>query len=110
MSKASAEVRLNECVLSVTGEVDVASVVALRKQGETLISRSDRDLSVDLSGLDTAHSVILSMLLCWQRYAGALGLSLDFKGASDRLAALAALSNLDQQFAGFTEVSAAHAH
>lgn len=110
MSKASPEVRLNERVLSVAGEVDAASVVALRKQGEALISRAGQDLSVDLSGLDTAHSVILSMLLCWQRHAGGLGISLDFKGASDRLAALAALSNLGEQFAGFAEVSAAHAH
>src|SRR5690554_7911588 len=55
----------------------------------------------DLSGLATAHSVVLSMLLCWHRLALEKQQSLTFQGASDRLLSLAALSNLEDQIPGF---------
>ncbi len=79
----------------VAGAVDAANVVALRQQGEALIAAERRDLVIDLSALETANSVVLSMLLCWQRLASSEGVGLTFEGVTGRLASLAALSNLD---------------
>jgi phospholipid transport system transporter-binding protein len=94
-------VELSGNTLVVTGDVNADSVIALRKQGEQLISAATGPLTVDLSGLATAHSVVLSMLLCWHRLAAGNKHSLTFQGASDRLLSLAALSNLEDQIPGF---------
>jgi phospholipid transport system transporter-binding protein len=96
---------LDGATLRVTGSVDADSVIALRKQGEQLIGGVRSPLTVDLSGLATAHSVVLSMLLCWHRLALGQQLSLTFEGASDRLLSLAALSNLEDQIPGFASHS-----
>ncbi|SRR5690554_269210 len=87
--------------LTVTGEVNADNVVALRTQGEQLISAAGGPVTVDLTGLATAHSAVLSMLLCWQRLAIGNRQSLTFRGASDRLLSLAALSSLENQIPGF---------
>ena len=67
MTGAEASVQLRDGALVVTGQVDADSVLALRARGEQLIRQAEADLVVDLSGLETAHSVVLSMLLCWRR-------------------------------------------
>ncbi|AMQ88056.1 lipid asymmetry maintenance protein MlaB [Marinobacter sp. LQ44] len=89
----------------VTGSVDADSVIPLRKQGERLINGARGPLTVDLAGLATAHSAVLSMLLCWHRLALSQQTSLTFEGASDRLLSLAALSNLKDQIPGFASHS-----
>lgn len=97
MTATGAQAELTDGVLQITGTVDLTSVVELRYQGERRIREAGKDLVVDLSGLGTAHSAVLSMLLCWQRLAASLGVALSFRGMNDRLASLAALSNLDGQ-------------
>lgn len=94
----------------VTGEVSADTVVALRQQGEKLIRAASGNLVVDLDGLATAHSVVLSMLLCWQRLAHQAGIALSFRGVSSRLASLASLSQLDDKLAGFCPKSAHSSH
>jgi phospholipid transport system transporter-binding protein len=101
MSAPAPRVTLEGQMLAVSGEVDADSVVALRKEGERLISQAAGPLTVDLSALATAHSAVLSMLLCWQRLASRQSLSMHCRGASARLVSLAALSNLDDQIPGF---------
>ncbi|MBU2954508.1 STAS domain-containing protein [Marinobacter sp. F3R08] len=101
MTAATPRVLLSDGVLVVSGEVTIDTVVGVRRQGEKLISSVTSSLVVDLGGLVTAHSVVLSMLLCWQRLARRAGISLSFRGVSGPLASLAALSTLDEQFAGF---------
>ena len=101
MNAPASRVTLEGQTLVVSGEVNADSVVALRKEGEQLISQAAGPLTVDLSGLATAHSTVLSMLLCWQRLAGQRSLQLAFRGGSERLVSLAALSNLDDQIPGF---------
>lgn len=91
----AATAQLDNRVLKVAGAVDADSVLALRAQGEAAISGANADLEVDLSGLETAHSVVLSMLMCWQRLAGSKHHRLTYTGMSDRLQELAALSNLN---------------
>ncbi|MCK0107083.1 STAS domain-containing protein [Marinobacter sp. S0848L] len=102
MSNSRPDVSLDGSVLSVAGEVDASSVLELRKQGEKLVSGAQGSLTVDLAGLQTAHSAILSMLMCWQRLAQTKQVSLAFEGASERLQSLAALSNLDAHLPGFS--------
>ena len=105
MNASSPTVSLEGGSLRVTGDVDAVTVVLLRKQGEKLISEAKVSLTVDLSGLATAHSVVLSMLMCWQRLALSHKQTLSFEGANDRLRSLAALSNLECQLPGFARHS-----
>jgi phospholipid transport system transporter-binding protein len=109
-SSPVAQVQLNENVLVVSGTVDAQTVAALRAQGEKLISTADKALVVDLENLKTAHSVVLSMLLCWQRLAFQRKISLSYRAVSDRLASLAALSNLGDQLSGFNPDSCPASH
>lgn len=110
MTSGMPRVQLSEDALIVSGEVTPETVVGLRNEGEKLIRSASADLVIDLGGLVTAHSVVLSMLLCWQRLAHQAGISLSFRGVSGRLASLAALSNLDDQLAGFGLEPAHPAH
>ena len=105
MSECAPGIVRDGATLRVTGDVDADTVRALRKQGEQEIQQADGTLEVDLSGLGTAHSVVLSMLLCWQRLALSRHCHLSFTGASERLRSLAALSNLQDQIPGFGEHS-----
>lgn len=110
MTGGVSRVQLTDGALIVSGEVTTETVVGLREQGEKLIRAASENLVVDLEGLVAAHSVVLSMLLCWQRLARQSGISLSFRGVSDRLASLASLSNLDDQLAGFGPESVHSAH
>jgi len=101
MTPAPVRADLTGHTLTVSGDIDPLTVVSVRKQGESLIASAPGDLTVDLSELGTAHSVVLSLLLCWQRCAARNGHSLRFSGASDQLVALASLSSLDEQLPGF---------
>lgn len=94
MSTEYPSVQLEAGVLSVSGAIDAHNVAPLRAEGERLIAATSEGVVVDLAGLATTHSVILSMLLCWARLAEKQGVSLSFIGAPDRLVSLAALSNL----------------
>ncbi len=101
MTAAQATVSLDGDKLTVSGNIDPLTVVALREEGETLILGSKTDLVVDLTAMSTAHSVVLSLLLCWQRLARGRSQTLHFTGVSERLGSLAALSGLDEQLPGF---------
>lgn len=101
MTPAQATVTLENDRLAVSGGIDPLAVLALRKEGERLILASKADLEVDLTAMSTAHSVVLSLLLCWQRLARSHGQTLRFAGVSERLGSLAALSGLEEQLPGF---------
>lgn len=99
--------QVEEGALALAGEVTAASAPALRARGEALI-RSAREsgrqtLTLDLAGLATASSIVLSLLLCWQRHARAQGLALTYTGTGDRLCALAGLGNLEPHLPGLAE-------
>lgn len=82
--------------LSVTGDIRPGNVVAIRNEGERLIAAQQQGLVIDLSGLGAAHSVVLSLLLCWLRLAGSRQQAMHLEGMGDRLRSLAALSGLDK--------------
>ncbi|SOB78431.1 phospholipid transport system transporter-binding protein [Marinobacter sp. LV10R510-11A] len=98
MSAEAPSVQLKQGVLLVSGAIDVHTVISLRAEGERLIktaSESPKSLVVNLQGLSTTLSAVLSMLLCWSRLAKKQGISLSFAEAPERLVSLAALSNLE---------------
>lgn len=88
--------------LSVSGDITPTNVRDIRGEGERLIAGHGRSASpgeslvVDLSGLGAAHSVVLSLLLCWLRLARSQNHSLRLEGMGERLRSLAALSGLDE--------------
>ncbi len=86
--------------LSVTGEIVPDNVCAVRREGERLIAGQNQDIVVDLSALGSAHSVVLSLLLCWLRLAHSRNQALSLEGVGDRLRSLAALSGLDEHISG----------
>jgi phospholipid transport system transporter-binding protein len=53
------------------------------------------DLTVDCSALDEADSVVIAMLVEWQRAARAAGHRLEVRGLSAGLASLATLYGVD---------------
>ena len=81
--------------LNITGDIGPANVVAIRSEGERLIASQKQDLVIDLSGLGAAHSVVLSLVLCWLRLAGSQNQALHLEGMGERLRSLAALSGLE---------------
>lgn len=86
--------------LMVTGDITPENVGDIRSRGESLITGHSRDIVVDLSGLGAAHSVVLSLLLCWTRLARSRSQSLDVEGVGERLRSLAVLSGLDEHLPG----------
>ena len=88
--------------LSVTGDITPDNAVAIRGEGERLIAAKNQEVVVDLSGLGAAHSVVLSLLLCWIRLARSRGQRLSFEGVDAQLASLAALSGLGEHLPGLS--------
>ena len=88
--------------LSVTGDITPDNAVAIRGEGERLIAAKNQEVVVDLSGLGAAHSVVLSLLLCWMRLARSRGQRLSFEGVDAQLGSLAALSGLGEHLPGLS--------
>lgn len=87
--------RQDDGVLLLSGVLDHSNVVNAREQGEALLGQASGRCSVSLSGLESAHSAVLSLLLCWLRFAGKRQLSLTFVDMPDRLYDMARVSGLD---------------
>ncbi|MEX0606083.1 MAG: STAS domain-containing protein [Marinobacter sp.] len=99
---AAPSIRLrSEGTLAVSGEVTADNVVALRQEGERQLAASGCDVEITLAGVENAHSILLSLLLCWQRAAKVREQKLIYSGMSERLSSLSALSGLSQHLPGF---------
>lgn len=83
--------------LQVTGVLDFDSVVALLAQGERLMPRSGQ-LQIDLSGVESANSAGLALLLEWLDLARARRIDLRYLNVPESLTRIAALSNLTALF------------
>lgn len=86
--------------LAVSGDINPANVRDIRAEGERLIAGHKQGLVIDLSGLGAAHSVVLSLLLCWMRLARSQNQELRLEGTGGRLRSLATLSGLDEHLPG----------
>lgn len=87
--------RHDDGVILLSGVLDHSNVVSARERGEALLGQAGSRCAVSLSGLESAHSAVLSLLLCWLRFAGKRQLSLTFVDMPDRLYDMARVSGLD---------------
>lgn len=82
---------------SVSGVVCFASVCALRKEGEALLSMANSvEYEIELGRAHSEDASIFSLLLCWLRCAKKKRLSLRFKGASSDLIRMQQLFGLEK--------------
>ena len=94
--------------LRVMGDIGPDNVCHIRNEGERLIAEENQNFVVDLSGLGAAHSVVLSLLLCWMRLARSRKQSFSLEGTGHRLRSLARLSGLNEHIPGLAELPASH--
>jgi phospholipid transport system transporter-binding protein len=76
-------------VLTVSGDIDMASAGAIAVRGRSLLREGGS--GVDLSALGEVDSAGLSVLLEWLREARSLGRALPVRGAPEQLLRLARL-------------------
>lgn len=95
-----------EGVLRVEGALDFGTVRGLLSQGESLIPKSG-PVEIDLSGVDSANSAGLALLLEWLDIARSRGAELRYVAIPESLARIAELSNLGSLLPTAAE-SAAH--
>ncbi len=79
--------------LRVDGILDFGSVGPLLAQGEALMPRTGQ-VQIDLSGVESANSAGLALLLEWLDLAQARGVRLRYLGMPESLTRIAAFSNL----------------
>ena len=84
---------IGEGRLRVDGDLDFESVGPLLAKGEALMPR-DGQLQIDLSGVKSANSAGLALLLEWLDLARARGVSLRYLDMPESLTRIAAFSNL----------------
>lgn len=71
------------------GNLTQAEATRLLKEGEAAVQGGCRVF--DLAGARQVDSAALSLMMCWQRRAHALGKTLDFRNIPESLSGLAAL-------------------
>lgn len=81
--------------LLLSGELDAGSVIKARAEGEAYIETMRGCCVLDLKALQSAHSMVLSLVLCWLRAAQRQGVELAIEGMSERLYDMARVSGLD---------------
>ena len=94
-------------VLTLAGEVDVASAPRLRDRLVQLITDGPPQLVVDMSGLSFIDSMGLGALVSGLKRARAHDGDLRLAGASDHVAKVLAITRLDQAFLVAEDVDAA---
>lgn len=88
------QLAVGDIVLS--GELDHNTVVEARQTGERWLAETTGTCRFSLKGLESAHSGVLSLLLCLIRYAERHQRSIVFADMPDRLYDMARMSGLDQ--------------
>lgn len=86
------------------GWVGESDVLRLRGEGERAIATlTGDDCRLDLSELENASSILVSLLLRWQQQAARQGLSLRCLGASDDLCAMARIGGVANTLPGLLD-------
>ncbi|SDT92373.1 STAS domain-containing protein [Halopseudomonas salegens] len=91
----SAELVQQSDLISLRGEIDFANARSLQEQLSAAVARAGNNVRVDLSGVDHANSVGLSLLLSTARNAEANGVTLGFSGLPQQLQSMAAVCGLE---------------
>lgn len=88
--------------LELAGRVTADNVAELRRQGESWLAEraSGAAVTIDLSSVSTASSLLLSLLLCWRRAASRQSMTLTFEGAPEQLLELSRLNGVSRWLTG----------
>ncbi len=86
---------LSASAWSLSGEVTTLNAVALRQEGERLLSAAETQVVVDLAGISRSTSAAISVLLCWMREGERLNKKLQFANMPDKMFDVARVSGLD---------------
>lgn len=89
-------VRLESGELSIAGRMDHDEVAKAREEAERLLIEMQGPGRIHLKGLESAHSGVLSLLLCLIRAADRHQREIVFVDMPDRLYDMARMSGLDQ--------------
>ena len=82
--------------ISFSGPVDFKTVTSLETKGISVIDHStEQSLVVDLSGITSADSSALALMLSWRKQADKMSVSISFEGWSPALLRLAKLCGID---------------
>lgn len=79
------------------GHVDFDNLVSIREEGESAIREAGRNVTIDLSGIESGNSAVVALLMAWFRLAENSGKSIVF--ATPRVE----IENI-VELAGLTEV------
>ncbi|MFD2229679.1 STAS domain-containing protein [Alkalimarinus sediminis] len=85
----------NADTLLLTGDVTAQNVVALRAKGEAMIQSLHSKSVINLSGLCSANTITLSLLLSWLRFAKRSNVSLTISQPPNTLFDMARVSGLE---------------
>ena len=93
---AGAQLALSGDCMRVSGELDFASVIPLKPQGDQwLRTEAPAACRLDLGGVTRSNSAATALLLAWLRTAAAAGKTLRVENAPAPLRALLHLVSLD---------------
>jgi len=82
-------------VLALVGEVDFDTVTDVRQAGEKLIDQASSSFLVDLGGLTSAHSVVLSLLVRWVAHAQRQDKTFEIRSMPTKLFDVARVSGVE---------------
>ncbi len=95
----SAQLISDQQHIRLQGEIDFANAKALQVQLSAAVTQAGSQVCVDLSGVEHANSVGLSLLLSAARNADERGARLTFSGLPKQLQSMAAVCGLDDWLA-----------
>ncbi len=91
-----AEIRMDGNTLRLTGDLDFSNVMPLYQQSLTWFQQNNDALCVDFSGLTSANSVVLALIVSWIRIARQQAKTIQLKNISQDIMSLAKSSGLDK--------------
>lgn len=96
---SAAKISLDDGKLHVAGSIDFNTAVSLWKESLPLMI-SARELIFDFSGVTSANSAALSLLLEWEKYANKQQREISFQNIPAQLKSIAAVAGVEQLIPG----------
>ena len=91
-----AEIKMDGKTLRLSGDLDFSNVMPLYQQSLALFQMNTTSVCVDFSGLTTANSVVLALMVSWIRLAKQQAKTIQLKNISQEIMSLAKSSGLDK--------------
>lgn len=101
-----AEIRIEGSTLHLSGDLDFSNVMSLYRQSLKLFSSGVPVIQVDFSGLASANSVALALMINWMRLAKKSSKTICLKNISQEMMSLANAAGLDKVLAGDSTANA----